>query len=57
MPDLSRRAVWRLKLRFGLMSARNFTQGYAWSPVQRFRCCNATTPSHSAACVMWSHSA
>jgi hypothetical protein len=48
------RHALRLKLRYGLWSARNYADGYAWSPVRRWRCCGHLTPFHAAGCgVPW----
>lgn len=47
---MKRRDRYRLKLRFWLAGARNYAMGYAWSPVQRHRCCGHTTPFHAGDC-------
>lgn len=44
---------WGARLRHILWSAQNYAKGYAWGPVQRWRCCGHTTPHHSPACTMW----
>lgn len=48
---LSRR--WRVglvRLRFMRWSIENWRRGYKFGPVQRFRCCDHTTPYHYANC-------
>jgi hypothetical protein len=39
------------RLRHFVWSAQNYIEGYAWGPVQRWRCCGHTTPYHSPGCV------
>ena len=47
-----RKAVrYRLaKLRWKWWSVQNWRKGYKFGPIQRFRCCDHTTPVHYQAC-------
>ena len=40
----------RVRLKFKWWSLRNWVKGYKFGPVQRFRCCDHTTPYHYAWC-------
>jgi hypothetical protein len=51
---LTWRRAARIKATLWLWSARNYADGYAWSPVRRWRCCGHLTPFHAAGCgVPW----
>jgi hypothetical protein len=41
------------RMRHWVWSAQNYAKGYAWGPVQRWRCCGHTTPGHNPDCLMW----
>jgi hypothetical protein len=42
-----RRKVW---VKFRWWSLENWRKGYKFGPVQRFRCCDHTTPHHYPSC-------
>lgn len=44
-----RRTAW---VRLKWWSARNWLRGYRFAPVQRFRCCDHTTPHHYPSCEL-----
>jgi hypothetical protein len=46
-------AVSRLvaKARLKLWSLANWRKGYRFGPVQRYRCCGHTTPTHASNCL------
>lgn len=41
----------KVKVRFRWWSLRNWIKGYKFGPVQRFRCCDHTTPYHYPSCA------
>lgn len=40
----------RLRLKYRWWSLQNWLHGYQFRPVQRFRCCEHTTPHHYSWC-------
>lgn len=40
----------RTRLQFKCWSVQNWCKGFKFGPVQRFRCCDHTTPVHSRSC-------
>lgn len=50
--SLKKRARWLVikHVKFRWWSFRNWRKGYKYDCVQRFRCCDHTTPFHSWTC-------